>query len=156
MTVHTILRTPDPRLHEVAQAVDLNDPRLAELASDLLHTLRASGGIGLAAPQLGWPLRMVAIDLSAGRKKANAFVWINPTLQALGSSVQGLEACLSVPHRKILVARSSKVQVEAWTPSGQRVSQTAQGLLAVCLQHEVDHLNGRLIADPPSAAPSLP
>ncbi len=145
MTIKTILKEPDDRLRQVSNLVPGAAPFLADLVQDMKETLASSGGIGLAAPQIGEPWRVVVIDLSLG--KSPPLVLINPVLSAGKGSVSIEEGCLSVEGRRVSVPRYNQVHVKALDEKGRRLSFLAKGLLSICVQHEVDHLNGRLIID---------
>ena len=145
MAVLPILEYPDPRLRlRSAPVVDFDDD-LARLVEDLRDTLRASKGIGLAAPQTGDRRRVLVIDLSGGSTPAD--VYVNPEI--LESAVPGLveESCLSVPGVVGNVVRATQLTVSARHADGTAFERTLDGMHAVCLQHELDHLEGRLFVD---------
>lgn len=144
-----ILIEPDPRLRQLAQVVPADWSGLAGLVQDLADTLAASGGIGLAAPQIGEPWRVVAIDLSASGRAP--LVLVNPVIVHRQGQAEIEEGCLSVPGRRIRVPRSASIRVRH--DGGQ---MNASGLLAICIQHELDHLDGRLIIDQEHAGMSAP
>jgi peptide deformylase len=143
MTQLDILRFPDPRLHKVAQPVALVDARVAALAADMLETMYAAEGIGLAATQVDVHERLIVIDVSEGRDKP--LVLINPEIVWASPDRQvNEEGCLSVPGIYDGVERSSMVRVQALDLTGTLQTHEAQGLLAVCIQHEMDHLIGKV------------
>jgi len=140
-----ILEYPDPRLRLRARPVTSFDAGLARLVDDLCETLRASGGIGLAAPQAGDLRQVLVIDLTGGAAQPEVF--INP--QILASAEPGLveESCLSVPGVVGNVVRATRVAVRARDRHGGAFECELEGMRAVCLQHEVDHLAGTLFVD---------
>lgn len=141
----TILEYPDPRLRQRARPVDDFGPAFQRLADDLIDTLRASGGIGLAAPQVGAHLRLLAMDVSAGRRDPRLFA--NPTVVAHSGACIVEESCLSVPGLVENVRRHARVRVQACGRDGAPFECELEGLEAVCLLHEVDHLEGKLFID---------
>ena len=146
MTPLTILRYPDPRLHTVAKPVAAVDERLRRLADAMLKTMYEAEGIGLAATQVDVHERLVVIDVSETRDQP--LVLINP--QILWASAEtriGDEGCLSVPGIYDGVERALAVRVEALDLDGQRQVHEAQGTLAVCIQHEMDHLIGKVFVE---------
>ncbi len=145
MALLTILEYPDPRLRLTSQPVEAFDASLGRLVDDLCETLRASEGIGLAAPQIGDPRQILVIDLSGG--KAEPEIFINPEI--LASTAPGLaeESCLSVPGVVGNVVRAMQVRVRARDRSGEAFERDLEGMSAVCLQHEMDHLVGKLFVD---------
>jgi peptide deformylase len=140
-----ILEYPDPRLRLRAQPVATFDADLSRLIDDLLETLYASRGIGLAAPQIGERRQVLVVDLSGNASSPEVFV--NPEI--LASAVPGLveESCLSVPGVVGDVVRATTLRVRAWDREGRSFERTVDGMLAVCLQHEMDHLAGKLFID---------
>lgn len=145
MSIQTILKEPDNRLRQISSPVPDAASFLPDLIQDMKDTLAASGGIGLAAPQIGELWRVVVIDLSLG--KSPPVVLVNPVLSAGKGSVSIEEGCLSVDGRRVSVPRHSQIHVKALDEKGRKLSFLAKGLLSICVQHEVDHLNGRLIID---------
>ena len=145
MAILPILAHPDPRLREHAQPVTVFDEELARLVANLSETLRVSGGIGLAAPQTGDRRRVLVIDLSGGESPPE--VYINPELQPGTTRCLVEESCLSVPGVVGNVVRAIIVQVRAQDPQGNAFERELEGMPAVCLQHEVDHLQGTLFID---------
>jgi peptide deformylase len=143
MAVRPILRFPDPRLHTVARPVERFDDALRELVRDMAETMYDAPGIGLAATQIDVHLRVIVIDVSEERNALKVFV--NPEI--VGSSPERKlweEGCLSVPGVYEEVERPDRVTVRARDENGQVYTLEADGLLAVCLQHEMDHLMGRV------------
>lgn len=139
----TILRYPDPRLSTVAKPVACVDARIQTLVDDMLETMYAAPGIGLAATQVDVHERVVVIDIS--KENNNPLVLINPELVACSAEkVTGEEACLSVPAIYDMVPRHAHVSVRALDRQGFVHEFDASGLLAVCVQHEMDHLLGKV------------
>ena len=141
-----ILLHPDPRLRSVAAPVGRVDGEVRRLIDDLLETMYAKRGIGLAAVQVGVPKRVVVADVSPERNAPVALV--NPRVTAHERDRAELEeGCLSVPDVYETVSRPARVRVDALDRKGEAVVIEAEGVLASCLQHEVDHLDGRLFVD---------
>ena len=146
MAVLEILHHPDPRLRNVAAPVEAVDDAVRELADDLLETMYSARGIGLAAVQVGVARRVIVADVSRERNAPLALV--NPRVAGVHEEeAEFEEGCLSVPEVWETVARPARVRVEAWDRNGKPVSIEAEGTLAACLQHEIDHLDGRLFVD---------
>jgi peptide deformylase len=143
MAVLNILRYPDPRLHRVAEPVREVDARVRQLVQDMAETMYAAPGIGLAATQVDVHLRVIVIDVSEARDELRVF--INPEIvERSAESKVYEEGCLSVPGVYDEVERPDRVTVRALDVDGQPFTLDADGLLAVCVQHEIDHLNGRV------------
>jgi peptide deformylase len=143
MAIRTILRYPDPRLQQVAAPVERVDDSIRELVGDMAQTMYEAPGIGLAATQIDVHLRVIVIDLSEKRDALQVF--INPEILNTGGEVTvHEEGCLSVPGIFENVERPGTITVRALNERGEAFSIEAEGLLAVCLQHEIDHLNGRV------------
>jgi len=143
MAVLDILRYPDSRLHTVARPVRAVDDRIRHLVRDMAETMYAAPGIGLAATQVDVHERVVVIDVSETKDRLQVF--INPEIVAAGEArVRGEEGCLSVPGIYEEVERPERVTVRALDEHGQTFTIEAEGLLAVCLQHEMDHLQGKV------------
>ena len=141
-----ILRYPDPRLHTVAKPVAVVDARLQRLVSDMLETMYEAEGIGLAATQVDVHEQLIVIDVSEGRDKP--LVLINPDiLWASPETKINDEGCLSVPGIYDGVERAVAVKVKALGLDGQPHTHEADGLLAVCIQHEMDHLLGKVFVE---------
>jgi peptide deformylase len=145
MTQLTILRFPDPRLRTVARPVDVVDDSIRELADDMLETMYAASGIGLAATQVNRDLRMLVLDLSPERDEP--MVLINPEITERDGSQACEEGCLSVPGEYAEVERAERIRVRALDRDGESREIDADGLLAVCIQHEIDHLDGKVFVD---------
>ena len=140
-----ILIFPDPRLREKALPVDHVDQSVRQLVDDMLETMYAAPGIGLAATQVGVRRRVVVIDVSEGHD--TPLCLINPRILETEGKEQMDERCLSVPGFYETVTRAERVRVEALDRDGQPFTLDADGLLAVCIQHELDHLDGKLFVD---------
>jgi len=146
MTHLTILRYPDPRLHTVAKPVADVNQRLSQLVSDMFETMYEAAGIGLAATQVDVHERLIVIDVS--EKRDEPMVLINPELVWLSEETRlGEEGCLSVPGIYDGVVRSIAVKVQALNLDGQLQTYEAEGTLAVCIQHEMDHLLGKVFVE---------
>jgi peptide deformylase len=140
-----ILTFPDPRLRRKAMPVVRVDEDTQRLVDDMLETMYAAPGIGLAAIQVNVPRRVVVIDVSENHDTPLCF--INPVILTREGEEQMDEGCLSVPGFFETVKRAERVRVEALDRSGQPFTLDADGLLAVCIQHEIDHLDGKLFVD---------
>jgi peptide deformylase len=146
MTQLTILRYPDPRLHTVAKPVAAVDARIKTLAGDMLETMYAAEGVGLAASQVDVHERLVVMDVSEDRDQP--LVLINPEIVWASEKTEvNDEGCLSVPGIYDGVERFSSVRVQALDLQGQLQTYEAEGLLAVCMQHEMDHLLGKVFVE---------
>ena len=146
MAILNILEFPDPRLRTIAKAVEQVDDELRQLIDDMFATMYDAPGIGLAATQVNVHKRLVVMDLS--EDKNEPLVFINPEFESLTDEVdQYQEGCLSVPGFYENVDRPQKVKIKALDRDGQPFELIAEGLLAVCIQHECDHLNGKLFVD---------
>jgi peptide deformylase len=142
----TILRYPDPRLHKVARPVAEVDDRIRRLVDDMHETMLAAEGVGLAATQVDVHERVIVIDTSDARDQLH--VLINPEIVARSEEwVVGDEGCLSVPETYDKVQRHARVTVRALDRAGQWRDIEADGLLAVCIQHELDHLQGKVFVE---------
>ncbi|MGV0985711.1 MAG: peptide deformylase [Limnohabitans sp.] len=146
MALLPILCYPDPRLHKVAQPVQAVDDRLRALIDDMLETMYEANGIGLAATQIDVHQRLVVIDTSEERNQP--MVLINPEITWMSDErVKGDEGCLSVPGIYDGVERATAVKVTALDRDGQTQNIEAEGLLAICIQHELDHLKGKVFVE---------
>ena len=143
MAVLSILKYPDPRLHRVAEPVAVVDEEVRTLVRDMAETMYAAPGVGLAATQVNVHRRVVVIDISDAKDDLKVF--INPEIVASSEDYKTYEeGCLSVPGVYDEVERPDRVTVRALGIDGQPFTLDASGLLAVCIQHEIDHLNGRV------------
>ena len=146
MTQLTILRYPDPRLHTVAKPVAQVDARLRQLADDMLETMYEAQGIGLAATQVDVHERFIVVDVSENRDQP--MVLINPEIVWASEETRiGDEGCLSVPGIYDGVERALAVKVQALDLDGELQTVEAEGMLAVCIQHEMDHLMGKVFVE---------
>ena len=146
MALLSILTYPDPRLHTVAKPVQAVDARIRDLVKDMLETMYDASGIGLAATQVDVHERLVVIDVSEERNQP--LVLINPEIVWASEDKQvGDEGCLSVPGIYDGVERSRSIRVRALDADGQSRELEAEGLLAVCIQHEMDHLKGKVFVE---------
>jgi peptide deformylase len=146
MALLPILCYPDPRLHKVAQPVAAVDDRLRTLIDDMLETMYDANGIGLAATQIDVHQRLVVIDTSEERNQP--LVLINPEITWMSDErVKGDEGCLSVPGIYDGVERATAIKVTALDRDGQTQNIEAEGLLAICIQHELDHLKGKVFVE---------
>jgi len=145
MTRLTILEYPDPRLRTVAQPVEVVDDELRSLIDDMFETMYASNGIGLAATQVNIHRRLLVADISEDHDQPLALV--NPEVLEREDVETTQEGCLSVPGIFDDVERAQRIHIRALGRDGKPFEMTADGLLAVCIQHEIDHLDGKLFVD---------
>lgn len=150
--IQRIFRFPDPRLKQPAVPVASIDGRLAEVIRDMAETMYAAPGVGLAAPQVGLAERVIVLDCDSEeereQKKGRGLLrLINPEIVSAEGSIVWEEGCLSVVDYTAEVNRAARVLVRAFTPEEKEVRIEAEGLLAVALQHEIDHLDGKLFID---------
>ena len=145
MALLPILRFPDIRLKKVATPVTQIDDSIKKLVADMAETMYEAPGIGLAATQVDVHKRLVVIDTS--EDKSDLRVFINPVIDSLEGSQTGEEGCLSVPGIYDKVERAERVTVHFLDLDGKKQSITTDGLLAVCIQHELDHLDGKVFVD---------
>jgi peptide deformylase len=145
MALLPILRFPDPRLKKIAAPVAQIDDSVRRLIADMAETMYEAPGIGLAATQVDVHKQIVVIDVSEGRNELLAL--INPRINDLQGQQEGEEGCLSVPGIYEKVERAERVTVHFQDAEGQHQTLVAEGLLAVCIQHELDHLNGKVFVD---------
>jgi peptide deformylase len=145
MALLNILEYPDPRLRKVAVPVAAVTPDIQKLVADLAETMYAAPGVGLAATQVAVHKRVIVIDISETRDDLRVF--INPEIVAAEGEVECEEGCLSVPGYYDKVTRAAKVKVRALDERGAALELEADGLLAVCIQHEMDHLIGKVFVD---------
>ena len=145
MAILNILHYPDPRLRIKALPVEIVDDEIRGLAADMFETMYTAPGIGLAAPQVNVHKRMLVIDVSETQDHPLCF--INPEILSKAGTAQREEGCLSVPGVFDVVERAEWIRVRALNLEGETFELEADGLLAVCIQHEMDHLKGRLFVD---------
>jgi peptide deformylase len=147
MAIREILKYPHPTLKKRCEKVDCIDDNLRTLIQDMIETMYSSNGIGLAACQVGVPRRVVVLDVSPMDPEKSVFVLINPEVTGGEGEVDFEEGCLSVPECTEKIKRQAKVCVKGRSPEGKEIEVTGEGILAVALQHEIDHLDGILILD---------
>ena len=141
-----ILTFPDPRLRKKAQPIERFDENLKDVAKKMLHTMYADKGIGLAATQVNYHERLIVIDVSENQDEPIYIV--NPSYEVLDSSLESSkEGCLSIPTFQQEVLRAKKIELSYQNLDGEPQKLTAEGLFGYCIQHEIDHLNGKLIVD---------
>jgi len=146
MALLTILEFPDPRLRTKAVPVTQFDAKLSTLIDDMLETMYAAPGVGLAATQINEHIQLIVIDVS--EEKDQPLVFINPSITVLDQEPNDYEeGCLSVPGFYEKVTRPAHIRVKAQDRNGNVFETEPEGLLAVCIQHEMDHLNGKLFVD---------
>jgi len=140
-----ILHFPDPRLRTRAEPLEQVDDGVRTLIDDMFETMYEAPGIGLAATQVNVHKRIIVIDVS--EEKDQPLVFVNPVITQTGGSEEMEEGCLSVPGIYETVSRAETISVTALDRDGRQIELQAEGLLAVCIQHEVDHLDGKLFVD---------
>jgi len=142
-----VLQYPDPRLARVSLPIQEITPEIRELAENMVETMYARDGIGLAAPQVGTAIRLVVMDVSGPDKREDLRILVNPALTTSGPEIDSEEGCLSITDYRSTVCRSGLAHVEGTDLDGNPVSFDAEGLLAICIQHECEHLDGILFID---------
>ena len=143
--IRRIVKYGEPVLEQVAEpVVEFNTPELNQLVADMWETMYAAKGVGLAAPQVGVPKRVLIIDTSVGEDETKKIVLINPELTSKEGKQSGEEGCLSLPGFREMVTRANQVEVRARNEAGEEITLTGDELLARAFQHEIDHLNGVL------------
>ena len=143
MAILSIIKFPDARLHKVAKPVTVVDDRVRNIAQNMIETMYEANGVGLAATQVDIHERIVVVDVSEERNQAQVF--INPEIVAQSmEKKEWEEGCLSVPEVYDIVTRPDRVRVRALNLKGESFEVDCDELLAVCLQHEIDHLNGKV------------
>lgn len=145
MSLLPVLTFPDDRLRTIAQPVEKVDADIQQIVDDMLETMYHEEGVGLAATQVNIHRRIVVIDTSSTRDQP--MVLINPEITATSGDDGIEEGCLSVPGSRAYIPRAAEVSVTALDRDGQSYRFEADGLLAICVQHELDHLNGKLFVD---------
>ncbi|MFT4676724.1 MAG: peptide deformylase [Patiriisocius sp.] len=145
MALLDILEFPDPRLRTKAKPISNVTGKIAKLSDDMLETMYAAPGIGLAASQINVHQRVLVLDVSDD--KQSSMVFINPKIITSEGEIQSDEGCLSIPGFYEPVDRFEKIQVKALNRDGNEFILDAEGLLAICIQHEMDHLEGKLFVD---------
>jgi peptide deformylase len=148
MAIREILTVPDPRLKLVSKPVETVDDELRALMDDMLETMYAAPGIGLAAIQIGVPQRVIVMDLARGEEPKAPRYFVNPEITWRSEETQPYEeGCLSVPEIYDEIERPARVKLRYLDYDGQPVEEEAEGVFAVCIQHEMDHLDGVLFID---------
>ena len=149
MALRPVLQFPDPRLRRVSKRIGSVSDEIRELAADMLEVMYDEPGIGLAAPQVGEPVRLVVMDTDWTEEGAerSPLILVNPEILEREGTLTWLEGCLSVPDFQAEVERAARVRVRALDLDGRESVHDAEGLRAVCFQHEIDHLDGRLFID---------
>jgi len=142
-----VLQYPDPRLARVSLPIQEVTPEIRKLAEDMVETMYARDGIGLAAPQVGEAIRLVVMDVSGPSNREDLRILVNPVLKLSGPEIDSEEGCLSVMDYRSTVCRSGRVHVEATDLDGNPIAFDAEDMLAICAQHECDHLDGILFID---------
>ena len=147
MALLEILKYPDPLLKQVAKPVTSVTAETVRLIEDMVETMYAAPGVGLAAPQVGVSKRIIVLDIDHENPGKNLLKLINPEIRRSEGEVLWEEGCLSVVDFTVEIKRAARVELKALDEREKQVSLDAEGLLAVALQHEIDHLNGKLILD---------
>lgn len=147
MSFLEILQFPDPTLRRTAERVGVIDGEIERLVRDMAQTMYRAPGIGLAAPQVGVAKRIILVDLSAGEKAGELITLINPEIVCKEGEIRMEEGCLSVPDLREDVKRCSRIVVKGLDVEGRVIEVVGEELLAVALQHELDHLDGILFLD---------
>ena len=148
MTVRKILTEPDPFLRQKSKEVDLVNEEIRTLMDDMLETMYEAPGIGLAAIQIGIPKRVIVIDLGREDEKKNPMYFVNPEIISNSKNPMTYEeGCLSVPGQFAEIERPDKCKIKYIDYNGEKKELNAEGLLATCIQHEIDHLEGILFID---------
>ncbi len=145
MSVLQVLHYPDKRLRTIAKPVAEVNAAVRRIADDMFDTMYAEDGIGLAATQVDIHQRIIVIDISEERDQR--LVLINPELLEKSGETGIEEGCLSLPEERAFIPRAEKIQIRAWDSNGTSFEFEANGLLAICIQHEMDHLMGKLFVD---------
>jgi peptide deformylase len=147
MALLDILHHPDPRLREKAKPIERFDAALQRLIDDMFETMYAAPGVGLAATQVGIPQRVAVMDCAVEEGQREPMVVINPEIVEPAEPEEVEEGCLSVPGVRDKIKRYKRIKLRALDRTGKPYEIEADGLLAQCIQHEVDHLNGKLYID---------
>ncbi len=147
MAILEIKKYPARVLKQKASAVSSIDQDLQDLIDDMIETMYAAPGVGLAAPQVGVSKRLAVIDISAKGTEIPLVVLINPVILVKEGSIEFEEGCLSLPEYTAKIERAEKVVVRSMDRKGRQVEMEAEGLLAIAMQHEIDHLDGVLLID---------
>lgn len=142
MEILTILTNDAPELYKLSKHVDLPNPEMEKIAKDMFYTMKMSGGIGLAAPQVGVNVRIITIDTTSSGGKTMC-IMMNPHISNKEGECEFIEGCLSFPGKSVKTKRASSVTVQYQDFNGKKVVRSYSGIDAVCIQHEIDHLDGK-------------
>jgi len=145
--IRRIFRYPDPVLKKVAAEVPSIDGGLVQAIDDMVETMYAAPGVGLAAPQIGLSERVIVLDIDQENRGKRLLRIVNPVIAEAEGEIVWEEGCLSVRDYSAEVKRAERVLVRGWTPDEKEIAIEGRGLLAVALQHEIDHLDGKLFLD---------
>lgn len=145
--IRPIRTYPDPVLAQTALDIEEITPGIRELAEDMLETMYSKEGLGLAAPQVGESCRLIVVDVSGPDRRDEPRVFLNPRILSAEGQTESNEGCLSVINYRTKVARAERIHLTAQDLDGNPVELEADEMLAICLQHEIDHLNGVLFID---------
>lgn len=140
--IRELVLFPDPRLQQECAEIRVFDESVQQLADDMLVTMYANSGIGLAAPQIGEMVRLIVVDCSEERNGTKALILANPEIVSFSGKLSGVEGCLSFPGTQFSIDRAAEVTVQGEDATGGSRQLTATELWAVCIQHEMDHLEG--------------
>ena len=150
MAIRKIVSYPDPVLREECTKIDSATEEIQTLLNDMAETMYDAPGIGLAAPQIGVPVRAIVVDVGSNKesgRESKLYKIINPEIVQSAGTVKGEEGCLSIPDVNEEVSRFETVVVEGLDENGEKIIIEADDMLSICLQHEIDHLNGVLFTD---------
>ncbi len=148
MTIRTILHYPDKKLRDAGERVTDFGPAFQKLVDDMAETMYAAPGVGLAAPQIGEPVRLFIVDIAVGEDQPSELrVFVNPEIVETVGEITWEEGCLSFPGIREDVDRAERIKVRALDRHGEPFELEADGLLAIAIQHEYDHLEGKLMID---------
>jgi peptide deformylase len=145
--VRTVLHYPDKRLREPGKKIAVVTPEIQALIDDMAETMYAAPGVGLAATQIGEPYQLFVLDVAAEGEPSDFHVFVNPEIVSSEGTTSYEEGCLSFPGAREEIERAAKVHVKALDRNGSPFELEAEGLLAICIQHEYDHLQGVLMID---------
>ena len=142
-----IITYPNPILERVSEEIEEITPEIRQLAEDMLQSMHSQSGLGLAAPQVGVNKRLIVVDVDKMDPGHGCFMLVNPRISNQDGLTTTDEGCLSFPELTVTMTRAKRIKVHGLNLDGQETAVEAEGLLAVCFQHEVDHLNGKVIID---------
>jgi peptide deformylase len=148
MAILPIIKLPDPILRQISTPIETIDDEVRRLAADMLETMYKAPGVGLAGIQVAVPRRILVLDVSEKEDEPEPIVMINPQILTLGNELRmHEEGCLSIPDTHVEIERPSTLRVRYLNELGSQIERDAEGLLATAIQHEINHLDGRLIID---------